>query len=382
MNSEVVINSSREGFEEAMEQQRPAVRTFGQPVARLAQMSQAATSQATAVKKVTGRPSQAAFGKVAVPVAVEEDVEDGEDTSFPFGMESEELGQRVAAPSAPVQQASVIQRTGSVSSQGRVLSRVLEGEQEKVVSDAVKSYEELMGEYGSVQLGEIVNRRPIDLFKLKMGEVYRISVVNVEQLKSIKYHYSASLKQSFQCYGGKCCEIEGEPLTRYLIPIIRYYTDRDGEIISDKKYEVYVWRVGYKIWRELSLIGKTLTAQRSKLDMADLLIECTEEKYQACSIQAIGPAYWRESKNMFSSVLTTWEPLYDKMRIAAASLLVSSGQSREDIIARSDSLLLAKYALVGGKTGASDFGSLDRAADYPVVSSADLGGGFGDDMLP
>jgi hypothetical protein len=169
----------------------------------------------------------------------------------------------------------------------------------------VSSQQELESE-GIVigDLGEVkMSRIPIERFKASTTKISRIGFIS-KKVIGVKYHYHDDCG-SIVCFNGKCCEIIGLPNPRYLFPVVEYSTDNDGNI-AGKKLALRMLSAGEDLHKTILTIN-TGSAASGGIDCVDLLVTCTDDKYQKLTLTPCGPAAWRMNENIANRLREQWD---------------------------------------------------------------------------
>jgi hypothetical protein len=157
-------------------------------------------------------------------------------------------------------------------------------------------------------IGTKVSRVPIEKYKASTQKVDRIAFVS-KQVMGVKSHYFEGVG-SFVCMSvgtkqKKCCELGGYPAVRYLFPVVVYSTDNEGEIVG-KKVDLKILSAGEDLYKSIITISRGLQTQGG-IDNFDMLVTCTDDKYQKLTLSPIGQANWRKSPSTCQVVTERWE---------------------------------------------------------------------------
>lgn len=156
-----------------------------------------------------------------------------------------------------------------------------------------------------IEIGDIgvkVSRVPIDRYRASASKIDRIGFIT-NKVIPIKMHYLEGIG-SIVCFNGKCCEVAGTPMVRYLFPIVVYTTDSDGNI-SGGKVTLQMLSVGEEIYKTIITISKSC-APMGGIDHVDLLVTCTDESYQKMTFVQAGPAAWRQYPQIANFLNEKW----------------------------------------------------------------------------
>lgn len=152
-------------------------------------------------------------------------------------------------------------------------------------------------------IGVKVSRVPIERYKASASKTDRISFIS-RKVIPIKYHFVEG-NGSILCFHGKCCEVEGNPSVRYLFPIAVYQSDSEGNI-SGSKVDLKVLSAGDDLYKSIIALNKGLE-QYGGITHADILVTCTDEKYQKITLTFSGSATWRKYKPLADFLAKRWK---------------------------------------------------------------------------
>ena len=164
------------------------------------------------------------------------------------------------------------------------------------------------------EIGMKVSRVPIEKYKASASKIDRIGFITTKVIP-IKTHYIEG-KGSIMCFHGKCCELQGNPSVRYLFPIAVYQTDAEGNV-SGSKVSLMMLSAGEDLYKTIQTLHKG-SAAMGGIDHVDLLVTCTDEKFQKLSLVQAGPAIWREYKVIADFLADKWRTDGDKAYMAVA----------------------------------------------------------------
>lgn len=168
-----------------------------------------------------------------------------------------------------------------------------------------------------IEVGDIgvkVSRVPIDKYKASASKIDRIGFL-LNKVIPIKMHYIEGVG-SIICFHGKCCEVAGTPMVRYLFPIVVYTTDSDGNICGSK-ISLQMLSLGEDAYKTIITINKSCAAMGG-MDHVDLLVTCTDETYQKMTFVQAGPAVWRQYASIANFLREKWMQDGSKSYMAVA----------------------------------------------------------------
>jgi len=120
--------------------------------------------------------------------------------------------------------------------------------------------------------------------------VLRISPV-MATMWEINTHYDKVLKKSVSCFRGECCKFNKELRKRFIIPVVEYSTDREGNVVSPD-FSVNYFRLGKKDYDTFA----NLLKQIPDPTRVDFLATCTSTEYNTFDLVDIRNevAVWRQ----------------------------------------------------------------------------------------
>lgn len=161
-----------------------------------------------------------------------------------------------------------------------------------VASASVPAHED---EDVPVALGMKVSTLQVKRFKAAVGYTSRIGVLTTERIYPVKSHWVEQLRRRIVCFGTLCCE-DTDPWVYYVMPIVVYDVNRDGDIISPK-FEIQFFPAAGKTYDQFITMNKA-----NRLDTVDIAVACSEAGYQNNSYTVCGPAAWRSDSNFMNAV--------------------------------------------------------------------------------
>jgi hypothetical protein len=206
----------------------------------------------------------------------------------------------------PVQTAPPVQNTPVQTATPAVQQRnEVQGVPDDFEIDMPAELQQSLEDMGIVvgDIGTKVSKVPIEKYKASSAKVDRISFLT-KKVIATKFHYIQDVG-SIICFGGKCCEVGGTPQVRYLFPIAVYQTDSEGNV-SGKKVELKILAAGEDLYKSIMTINNG-TKQYGGIDHADLLVTCTDDKFQKISLTFAGAAIWRKYPQIVEFLSSRWK---------------------------------------------------------------------------
>lgn len=151
------------------------------------------------------------------------------------------------------------------------------------------------------EFGDKVSRYPIERFKASVQKNERISTLS-RHIVIVKIHYEKGLG-AYYCFNGVCCNKNGLPSVRYIIPIIVYTTDMRG-IVTGPNFEIKYLSIGQDLYNTLTVLD-----QNVRIDEIDFILTCTDEHFQKLTLQNVGPALWKKNPQYMALVMEKYRSL-------------------------------------------------------------------------
>lgn len=135
-------------------------------------------------------------------------------------------------------------------------------------------------EDGFIPFGQKVSSLPIPRFKATKENKCRIAVISKNAL-AVKTHYVEGLG-TIRCFDGKCCELEGMPRVRYILPVVQYECRKDGTIISNS-LELKGLVLGGE---QYDALANAIQFSGREVNDVDIIVSCSDEQYQKITFAA------------------------------------------------------------------------------------------------
>lgn len=165
-----------------------------------------------------------------------------------------------------------------------------------------------------VDFGATVPRFPINRYKANTGIVDRIAIISKKMMVA-RYHYEDDIGY-FYCYGGKCCERCGMPSVRYVLPVIKYDTNKQGVPVS-LEFDIQFLQLGDEQYESLKVLGMNVP-----IDTVDLAVTCSDEKYQKNHYNNVGQALWRQPESpILQAVMQKYESVKKYIPLVIARVI-------------------------------------------------------------
>ena len=151
-------------------------------------------------------------------------------------------------------------------------------------------------------------------YKGKKGEVHRCGVVYTDpktMFAGSKIHFSS---RYFLCKKGICCEKLGAPKWRVGAVLVKYNTDRQGNVKQPFSYELLPWLFSETTYNKLKNVNSEFP-----LASHDIKISCTNEEYQHLDLTPCSESIWQAKDTLKSQVLEEAKPIWDHIKKSLGS---------------------------------------------------------------
>lgn len=151
-------------------------------------------------------------------------------------------------------------------------------------------------------------------YKGKKSEVHRSAIVYTDpkaMFAGSKIHFK---DRFFLCKKGKCCEVLGPSKWRVGAVLVKYGTDKLGNIKKPLSYELAPWIFSEQTYLKLKTVNGEFP-----LASHDIKIACTNEEYQHLSITPCNECIWTARDALKKAVLEQAKPIWDFIKKSIAS---------------------------------------------------------------
>ena len=151
-------------------------------------------------------------------------------------------------------------------------------------------------------------------YKGKKNETDRIAIVYSDpkaMFAGTKVHYK---DRYFVCKKGICCEKLGPPKWRVGAVLIKYRTDKQGNIKKPFEYELLTWSFSEQTYVKLKNVNSEFP-----LASHDVKVSCTNEEYQHLDITPCNECIWTAKDELKAEVLEAAKPIWDSLKKGLAS---------------------------------------------------------------
>lgn len=153
-----------------------------------------------------------------------------------------------------------------------------------------------------------------DKYKGKKGEVHRNGIIYTDpkaMFAGAKIHFA---QRFFLCKKGICCDKLGAAKWRVGAVIIKYGTDKQGNVKQPFSYELLPWLFSEQTYTKL----KNLNAE-FPLASHDIKVSCTNDDYQHLDITPCNETIWQAKDTLKKQILEEAKPIWDYIKKSLAS---------------------------------------------------------------
>jgi hypothetical protein len=153
-------------------------------------------------------------------------------------------------------------------------------------------------------------------YKGKKGEIHRNGIIYTDpkaMFAGSRIHFK---ERFFLCKKGKCCEVLGPSKWRVGAVIIKYNTDKLGNLKKPFGYELLPW-----IFSEQTFLKLKATNNEFKLATHDIKVSCTNDEFQHLDINPCKESIWSSKDVIKEKVLEEAKPIWDFIKKSIASNL-------------------------------------------------------------
>jgi hypothetical protein len=153
-----------------------------------------------------------------------------------------------------------------------------------------------------------------DKYKGKKGEVHRGSLIFTDP-KAMFVGAKAHFKDRyFICKKSICCDKLQAPKWRVASVLIKYGTDKQGNVKQPFGYELFPW-----FFSETTFIKLKNINNEFPLTTHDIKISCTNEEYQHLDITPCNEIIWQAKEEFKKKILEEAKPIWDYIKKGIAS---------------------------------------------------------------
>jgi hypothetical protein len=154
----------------------------------------------------------------------------------------------------------------------------------------------------------------LEKYKGKKGEVHRCSLIFTDPKAMFAGAKSHFKERYFLCKKSICCEKLGAAKWRVGSVIIKYGTDKLGNIKTPFNYEIFPW-----IFSETTFVKLKGINTEFPLTTHDIKISCSNEEYQHLDITPCNESIWQGKEEFKKRVLEEAKPVWDYIKKGVAS---------------------------------------------------------------
>lgn len=151
-------------------------------------------------------------------------------------------------------------------------------------------------------------------YKGVKNEIHRLAIVYTDpkaMFAGSKIHFK---ERYFLCKKGKCCDICGPAKWRVGAVIVKYATDKQGNLKKPFSYELLPW-----LFSEATYIKLKTVNSEFPLATHDMKISCTNDEFQHLDITPCNESIWTAKDELKNAILETAKPIWDFIKKSIAS---------------------------------------------------------------
>jgi len=152
----------------------------------------------------------------------------------------------------------------------------------------------------------------------------RVAIISKTLSRAFRYYHEGS-KKSFRAPESaemleKCREAMGEPEQRFGLVLFHYLTGEDGVMASEEKCQgkVKIWSISEARYEELSALHRSwpLLDGGFAEPQNDILIACSEEKYQRMTFTPTPKPHWKKKQKWYDTLKERERKAQEKVQMA------------------------------------------------------------------
>lgn len=152
-------------------------------------------------------------------------------------------------------------------------------------------------------------------YKGKKGEVHRLGIVYTDpktMFSGSKVHYANN--RYFLCKNSVCCEKVGPAKWRVGAVVVKYGTDKQGNIKTPFSYELLPW-----MFSEGAYLKLKTTNGEFPLATHDIKISCTNDDFQHLDISPCQESVWQAKEELKKKILSESKSVWDYIHKSIAT---------------------------------------------------------------
>ena len=153
-------------------------------------------------------------------------------------------------------------------------------------------------------------------YKGVKGETHRNAIVYTDpkaMFAGSRIHFK---DRFFLCKKGKCCEILGPAKWRVGATIVKYSTNKSGDLKKPFSYELLPWLFSESTYLKLKTVNGEFP-----LATHDIKISCSNNEYQHLDITPCSESIWTAKDVIKNKILEEAKPIWDFIKKSIANNL-------------------------------------------------------------
>ena len=151
-------------------------------------------------------------------------------------------------------------------------------------------------------------------YKAKKGETHRLGIIHTDEQSMFagsKVHFK---DRYFLCKKNICCEKCGQARWRVGAVVVKYATNRNGDLKKPFSYEIFPWYFSEGVYVKLKSANSEF-----KLTSHDIKIDCTNDEYQHISITPCSESIWQKKEELKRQIIEEAKPIWDSVKKGVAA---------------------------------------------------------------
>lgn len=192
-----------------------------------------------------------------------------------------------------------------------------------------------------------------DRYSGRTGCVDRLAFVGSTITRAFVHFHGG---KGFRCLSGKdkkaiCCETVGAPEQKFGLVVFHYRTDERGALIDANRCSgsLKLWTFSENRFAGLRDIAREwpLLDRGADAEQVDLLVKCTDDKWQRLEINPCREAHWKKKAEWYQAI-------HDRLGRATEKLQALIGKTREESEVREILGIATPLAQTSGGAGEVD----------------------------
>lgn len=171
-----------------------------------------------------------------------------------------------------------------------------------------------------IKLGEKVVPVKIERFRGSKGKTEVICLLSSD-ITAANTHYVDGIGH-FHCFQGSCCQDNGLPNTRYILPIVRYTITNPQSMEYGAPVMVEYLPLGKESYEADFLVKHAIKARSGRsVSEFDIMVSCTDEAYQKLKFEFLDDRQWPKVPAVAEVVKACWRKYQSLIEMSIGRVL-------------------------------------------------------------